>query len=60
MVVPIEIGYSLAEDTAKPSLDYVPTSGRLVFPPGVTELSVKTRLIDEARFELTENFYLEV
>jgi hypothetical protein len=42
-VVPVTVGYATSNGTATAGLDYTLTSGTLVFPPGGTPTTVRTR-----------------
>jgi len=54
----VSVDYETVEGTAKPDLDYVHTSGTLVFEDGETEKTFTVQLIDDLRAEPDETVEL--
>lgn len=54
------IRYETSSGTATPGSDYEHTYGTLVFPPGVTERSVRVRIVDDEQWEPDELFFVSI
>ncbi|MEL6105322.1 MAG: Calx-beta domain-containing protein [Planctomycetota bacterium] len=57
---PIAVSYATADGTAIAGTDYSAKSGRLTFQPGTTQQSVSVSIVDDAAYELTEQFFLNL
>ena len=57
---PVLVGYNTVDGTAVAGTDYTPTSGFLVFQPGVTSLTVPVTLPAEANPPATATFSLNL
>jgi len=53
----VTVNYSTAPGTATPNVDYLPISGTLSFPVGVTTRTLKVTVIGDKTKELNETFY---
>ena len=54
----VTVGFATVEGTAKPDLDYIPTSGTLIFAEGETTKTFNVQLIDDLRAEPDETLGL--
>ncbi len=52
----VAVNYGTAGGTATNGVDYVSTSGQLVFPPGTTSLVVVVPVVGDSIYESTERF----
>jgi serine/threonine protein kinase/sugar lactone lactonase YvrE len=57
---PITVAYSTSNSSAIAGSDYVPTSGTLVFEPGVTSRTIIVPTIDDSELEGDETFYVNL
>lgn len=56
--VPVTVGYSTQDGTARAGLDYTATSGSLTFAPGVTAMNVQVAILGDQLVEGDEAFKL--
>jgi uncharacterized repeat protein (TIGR01451 family) len=54
------VGYGTANNTAIPGFDYQHTYGFLVFPPGLTNLTVNVPVLGDLQPEPTKTFFLNI
>jgi hypothetical protein len=54
------VDFATADNTAFANNDYVPTSGTLVFPPGITQQRVYVNVIGDTKSENDETFQLNL
>lgn len=54
------VSYETVEASAKDGVDYIGTSGTLVFEPGVEEVSFAIELIDDDDWDTTLEFWVEL
>lgn len=54
------VGYSTANNTAIPGLDYQHTYGFVVFPPGITNSTVNVPVLGDLQPEPTKTFFLNI
>ncbi len=53
---PVSVDYATAPGSAESDLDFLPTSGRLTFPPGVTNQTVSVMILGDVDYEPDETF----
>ena len=53
---PISVQYAMADGSATAGSDYLATSGTLTFQPGVTQMSITIRIVNDKSKEPTETF----
>lgn len=58
--LPVSVGFFTSEGSATPGVDFIPTSGTIVFPPGSTNQTVAVPVIGDALDELTESFMVNL
>ena len=56
----VTVNYSTSDGTALSGLDYVPTTGTLLFAPGVTNQTLAVAVIDDTLSENTETFLVHL
>lgn len=56
----VTVDYAATNGTATAELDYIPTFGRLTFPPGATNASFTVQLIDDSLDEFPETIALKL
>ncbi|HWN96061.1 MAG TPA: M36 family metallopeptidase [Methylomirabilota bacterium] len=56
----VNVGYATAGVTALAGLDYADTYGLLIFPPGVTNLSIAVPIFGDTTPEPTKTFFLNL
>ena len=56
----VTVAYAHAANTATAGIDYVPASGTIAFPPGVTSRPVEVTVRGDARDELDESFFVNL
>jgi hypothetical protein len=54
------VGYATANNTATAGLDYQHTYGFLVFPPGITNITVNVPVLGDLQPEPTKSFFLNI
>ena len=57
---PVTVAYATANGTASANSDYLPTSGTLGFPVGVTTRTIKVIVIGDKSREPNESFFLNL
>ncbi|HSJ58698.1 MAG TPA: family 16 glycosylhydrolase, partial [Anaerolineae bacterium] len=57
---PVAVSYATAESRAVPYRDYLPTSGTLVFPPGVQVQTFAVATLQDNKYEGTERIALHL
>ena len=57
---PVTVTYATANGTATANSDYLPTSGTLGFPVGVTTRTIKVTVIGDKTREPNETFFLNL
>jgi uncharacterized repeat protein (TIGR01451 family) len=55
---PVSVDYQTVAGTATAGLDYVPKAGSLIFPPGVTNISLNVPVVGDTLPEINEVFSL--
>ncbi len=56
----VRVAYATQDGSAQADLDYMPTSGTLVFPRGVDRRPVPVRLLNDETEEMEERFFLKL
>lgn len=56
----VEIRYETVNDSARAGLDYVKTSGKVVFEPGQTRAAVRVEILPDTKLEANETFLLRL
>ncbi len=56
----VRVDYATQDGSAQADLDYMPTSGTLVFPRGVDRRPVPVRLLNDETEEMEERFFLKL
>lgn len=56
MGVPVSVNFATASGSAANNSDFAPTNGVLVFPPGVTNLSIEIPVMSDVDYETDESF----
>ncbi len=58
--LPVSVSWNTTNDTAIEGLDYLPGNGRLVFPPGETNVWVNVAVLGNALLQSNRAFYLNL